>query len=81
LFVFERDLEFVVLEEIVFVAAVALGALKAADDEHGDSDRNQNGEYASIYRNPMCQVLHFLVTNLAGCTAYNNLPADCNARQ
>ncbi len=70
------------LEEIVFLAAAALGALKAADEEHGHAYCNQNGKNASIHCNPMCQVLHFLATSLAaGCSAYNNLPADCNAGQ
>jgi hypothetical protein len=65
LFVFERDLELVVLEEIVFLAAVALGALKAADEQHGHAYRHQNGENASIHCEPTHQVLHF-PTALAG---------------
>jgi hypothetical protein len=48
----------VVLEEIVFVAAVALGALKTADEEHGHAYRDQHSKYASIHREPMRQVLH-----------------------
>jgi len=71
----------VVVEKIVFLAAAALGALKTANNEHGHAYRDKHGENASIHREPMHQVLHFLVTNLAGCSAYNNLPADCNAGQ
>ena len=46
------------LEEVVFLAAAALGALQAADEEQRHADRDQNCENGSIYRNPMCQVLH-----------------------
>jgi hypothetical protein len=53
-------------EEIVFLEAVALGALKTADEENRHADRNQNGENASIHCEPMRQVLHLLVTALAG---------------
>jgi hypothetical protein len=45
-------------EEIVFVAAAALGALKTADEEHRHADRNQHSKNASIHRNPMPQLLH-----------------------
>jgi hypothetical protein len=70
-----------VLEEIVFLAAGALGALYATDEEHGHAYRHQNGENASIHCEPTHQVLHFPVTALAGAPAYNNLPADYNAGQ
>jgi len=56
----------VALEEIVYLAAVAFCALKATNNEHGHAYRDQHSKYASIHREPMCQVLHLLVTTLAG---------------
>ena len=55
-----------VLEEIVLLAAAALGALKTADEEHGHAYRNQNGKNASIHREPMRQVLHLQSPLLPG---------------
>jgi hypothetical protein len=46
-------LNFVALEELVLLAASAIGALKAAGDEHGHTHRNQDGEYVSIQSEPM----------------------------
>ena len=45
-------------KEIVFLPAVALGAPETAHNQHCHADRNQNGEDASIRRDPMPQVLH-----------------------
>ena len=45
-------------EEIVFLPAVALGAPETAHNQHCYAGRNQNGENASMHRDPMPQVLH-----------------------
>ena len=77
LFTLERDLEFVMTEQIVFLAAAAFGALKTADEEYGNADRNQNGENASIHCEPMSQVLHFQSPLLQGVLMpKTNLPAN-----
>jgi hypothetical protein len=66
-----------VLEEIVFVAAVALGALKTADEEHGHAYRDQHSKNASIHREPMRQVLHLQSPFLQGAPLTHN---DCTCK-
>jgi len=63
---FGPDLEFVMPEQIVFLAAAALGALMAADQEYGHADRHQNSENVSIHCQPMSQVLQFQSPLLQG---------------
>ena len=46
-------LDFVPAEEIVFLAAAALGALQAADQQHGHAHRHQNGQNALIHNKPV----------------------------
>jgi hypothetical protein len=48
-----QRLHFVPLEEVVFLAAAALGALKAADEQHRYADCNQYGEDISIHAQPV----------------------------
>ncbi len=61
-----------VFEQIVFLAAAALGAPKTTDKQHGHAGCNQDGENASIHCDPMGQVLHLLVTALAGRSIAHN---------
>jgi hypothetical protein len=51
-------LEFVAVEEIVLFAAGAVGALQAADEEYGNTDRDQNGEDIRVDHKPMKHAIH-----------------------
>ena len=44
----EPALDFVAIKEVVFLAAAALGALKAADKKNCHSDGDQDGQSASV---------------------------------
>jgi hypothetical protein len=48
----------VALEEVIFVAAGAVGALQAADEKDRHAHRNQDGENIFIDRKPMEQSSH-----------------------
>jgi hypothetical protein len=56
-----EDLHFVALEELILLAASAFGALEAADNKHGHSQRHQNGEHRRIQPEPCQQTVH--ITN------------------
>jgi hypothetical protein len=56
---FPRDLlQFAAAEEVVFLAAGALRALQAADDEHSHARRDHNGKDVSVGHKPMNQSVH-----------------------
>jgi hypothetical protein len=58
--VFENyGLAFVAMEEIILVAAAALGALQAAHQKYCHTHRDQHGENAFVRRKPMRYGLHF----------------------
>jgi hypothetical protein len=46
------------MEDVIVVAARAVRALQAADQEHSDSYRDQDGENIFILRKPMEQSNH-----------------------
>jgi hypothetical protein len=46
------------MEEIVLVALGAVGALQAANEQNGDSNRDEHSENTSIHRKPMSEGLH-----------------------
>jgi hypothetical protein len=48
----------VALEEIVFLAAAAVRALKATEKKHRHADRDQDGEDISVDSEPMQQAAH-----------------------
>lgn len=50
-------------EQVVFIAAGAVGAAKAADQQHGDAHCDQDGGQACVHREPMDQVMHILETH------------------
>ncbi len=63
----ENDLEFaravrwsdsVPLKDFVFLAARALGALEAADDQNSHADSDQNGQRVRIRRNQVSKFAH-----------------------
>jgi len=60
------------LEKVVLVAALAVRALQAADQQHRHSHRHQDGEQIRVGRKPMCQAMHSLQLN----KAYSNYPVD-----
>ena len=47
-------------EQVVFIAAGAVGAAKAADQQHGNTNRHQDGDQASVHGEPMNQAKHIL---------------------
>ncbi len=51
-------LDFVALEQVVLLAATAVGALEAANEKHGDTHRDQHGEYVPVHSKPMDQAAH-----------------------
>jgi len=56
---FPRDLlQLVAAKEVVFLAAGALRALQAANDEHGHARRYHNGKDVSVGHKPMNQSVH-----------------------
>ena len=58
-------LEFVAAEEVVFVAAGAVGASQAADQKHRNADSHQDSQDASVRREPMDQMMHIQDTHIA----------------
>ena len=54
----DARLDLVTMEEVVLLAAGAVRALHAADEEHGHAHRNQDGKYARVDHEPMHQATH-----------------------
>ena len=52
------SLQFVAAEEVVFLAAGAVGTLQAADEKHGNSHRDQDGKDARVDLKPVHQTIH-----------------------
>jgi hypothetical protein len=52
----------VVIENVILVAAAALGALQATHQKYRYAYRDHHGKNASVRRKPMRYGLHFLVT-------------------
>jgi len=53
-----KPLHLVVVEEVVLLAAGAIGALQAADEEHGYAHRHEDGQNASVDSKPVHQSIH-----------------------
>lgn len=53
-----KVLNFVVLEQVILLAARALGAFQAAHKQHRDSHRDQDGQKIRIRREPMDHAMH-----------------------
>jgi hypothetical protein len=58
-------LEFVAAEEVVFVAAGAVGASQATDQKDRNADCYKNSQDASVRREPMDQMMHIQDTHIA----------------
>ena len=57
-------LDSVALEEVIFFAAGALGALEAAHQQNCDSYRDQDGQEIGIQHQPMSKDPHMLLGNV-----------------
>jgi hypothetical protein len=55
----------VAAEEVVFVAAGAVGASQAADEKDGNAHCDQDSQDASVRREPMNQMMHIQDTHIA----------------
>jgi hypothetical protein len=53
----------VAAEEVVFVAAGAVGASEAADEKDCDAYRYEDSQNASVRREPMDQMMHIQDTH------------------
>jgi hypothetical protein len=51
-------------EEVVLVAAGAVGASQAADQKDGNADCHQHSQDASVRREPMDQMVHIQDTHI-----------------
>jgi len=47
-------------KQVVFVTAGTVGAAEAADQQHGNTNRHQDGDQASVHGEPMNQAKHIL---------------------
>jgi hypothetical protein len=56
-------LKFVAAEQVVFVAAGAVGASQAADKQDRDTHCRQNSQDASVRHEPMDQMMHIQDTH------------------